>query len=97
MYDDSIYSEYLQTNHGILLPKDFWSKPETKWSDRMKQVLLDAGKLWDEKKKQEIKKKVAELVKINSSIALNEHRRLPFDNLKQKLEQLVNKENNDRH
>lgn len=85
MYEESLYQSSLQAKYGvsILSPK---FKGNDKWSERMKETFRHQGKPWSDQIEAAVKSDIAELVETNPAIALNQHKRDPFEALVTALE-----------
>jgi putative ATP-dependent endonuclease of OLD family len=85
LYEEKLYSPMLQANYGVstMSPK-FHSN--NKWSDRVRDIFKQQGKTWSDAIKVKIKAQVADLIELNASKALNQHKRGPFDALVKALE-----------
>ena len=88
IYNDTLYKDFLQTKYSIALPKNFW-KNKHKWSDRIKEIFISSGKIFDENEEKKLKVEIAELVKENTEMVVNEHRGNSFNILKENLENLI--------
>ena len=91
-FEDSLqldtYKQTVLDEFGVNLdsPKFRGNK---KWSDRVRDVFLDQGKLWNDKTESQVKYAVANSVKRNPANALNPHKRNSIDALVTSLEELI--------
>lgn len=90
MINKDLYRQKMLDEFGIeLRPATF--NNASKWSDRMRNTFLSQGKQWSKSISQKAKYIVAELVKDNPGIALNEHKKTSFDALLNAIEGKLNK------
>jgi AAA15 family ATPase/GTPase/5S rRNA maturation endonuclease (ribonuclease M5) len=64
-------------------------KGNAKWSDRLKNVFLSQGVLWNEQIEKKVKLTVAESIPADANIALNEHKRGSIDALVSAVENML--------
>ena len=83
VYEDALFDEFGVT---IRPPKFRGNK---KWSDRVKAVFLSQGKPWNNRIESTVKYVVANSVRENPSIALNQHKRSSIDALVLSLESQI--------
>lgn len=86
--NSQIYLNSIKEVYGVDLNSPKF-KGNKKWSDRVRDVFLSCGKLWDDRTEKEVKLTVAECVKNNPHQALNQHFRGPIDFLSVSLEQMI--------
>jgi len=85
LYEESLYSSMIQIKYGVstLSPK---FKGTDKWSNRLRETFKQHGKPWSGQVEAKVKAEIAELVEMNPTTALNQHKRSSFDALVQSLE-----------
>jgi predicted ATP-dependent endonuclease of OLD family len=87
-YELEIYRHQIIDEFGVDLNSSKF-KNNNKWSDRVKNVFLDQGKLWNEKVESNVKYVVAKAVSQKPKDALNKHKRNSIDALVKTLELMV--------
>ena len=86
--DLSVYKEDIENTYGVSLnTPDF--RTNNKWSDRIRKVFENQGKLWNDNIEAQIKHTVALSVSKNPRIALNSHKRNSIDALVDILERKI--------
>ncbi|MBK8690397.1 MAG: hypothetical protein IPN24_19010 [Betaproteobacteria bacterium] len=80
MLDEALYADFIKNRYGASLASPKF-KGKKKWSDRVKAAFEHQGKVWSTKLEAQIKSEVADLIAGNPSVALNLHKRGPFDGL----------------
>ena len=85
LYKESLYSSMIQIKYGVstLSPK---FKGTEKWSNRLRDTFKQQGKPWSEQIEAKVKSDIADLVELNPTAALNQHKRSSFDALAVALE-----------
>jgi NADPH-dependent 7-cyano-7-deazaguanine reductase QueF-like protein len=85
IFEESLYSSMIQNKYGVstLSPK---FKGTDKWSNRLRETFKHHGKPWSEQIEAKVKADLAELVEMNPTTALNQHKRSSFDTLAKALE-----------
>lgn len=86
--DSSVYQENILNTYGVELTGAAF-KENKKWSERMKAVFQEQGKLWSDDVEKELKKLVAEAVAVNHKNALHPYKRASIDALVTDLERLI--------
>ncbi len=86
--DVSVYEDALLEEFGVTIRSPKF-RSNKKWSDRAKAVFIDQGKPWNKKVESKVKYIVANSVKNNPAIALNEHKRNSIDALVLSLESQI--------
>lgn len=87
-YKLDVYKEQIIEKFGVDLNSPKF-RNNKKWSDRVRNVFLDQGKLWNDSVELDVKYVVAEAVSKKPQDALNEHKRNSIDALVQTLENMV--------
>jgi putative ATP-dependent endonuclease of OLD family len=80
MLDPTLYEAMLMTSYRVSVQHPKF-KGRSKWSDRLGEVFRQLGKPWNDRVKEEVKRRVSEMVVDNPSAALHSHRRSSFDAL----------------
>jgi putative ATP-dependent endonuclease of the OLD family len=96
LYDSNIYKKTVENIYGITLETAKFHSAK-KWSDRMRDVFVQQGKDWNDRVKQELKNKVAEVVEHNTTVSLNENKRSSFDALVRAIETKLSQYSNRGH
>ncbi len=86
LYNETLYSPLLKNKYGVSTEAPQF-KGNRKWSDRMRLIFKNQGKLWTDNVEMKVKGDIAELVEGNPSSAVNQHHRGPIDSLITALEQ----------
>ena len=86
----NLYLKEFKEKYGVDLNNKKFENNK-KWSDRVREVFLSNGKKWDQKLESEVKYTVANCVKKNPSVALNEYKRSAIDALAYSLENLISR------
>jgi len=85
LYDSALYAQMInQVYHVTLTAPEFRSA--YKWSERMSRTFRRQGKRWDDRLKQEIKGKIADIVASSPERAILPARKSVFDGLIRSLE-----------
>ena len=84
----SVYKEKIDDVFGVKLDHPKF-RNNLKWSDRIKNVFLTQGKLWDDRIEHDVKRVVSECVAKNPETSLNIHKKHSLDALVLALENLV--------
>lgn len=91
LLNPDVYSEMLLNAYRVPISHPKF-KGRGKWSERLGEVFKHLGKPWNDSVKEQVKRKVSDLVAANPSVALQPHRRNSFDGLvaglKQRLEEI---------
>ncbi len=86
--DINVYKEELENTYGISLnSSDF--RNNNKWSDRIKKIFENQGKLWNDNIEAQVKHTVALSVSKKPKNALNSHKRNSIDALVEILERKI--------
>jgi energy-coupling factor transporter ATP-binding protein EcfA2 len=85
LYDPAFYAELVKNLYRVSLETPQFKKNK-KWSERMRDVFKNQGKLWDDRAAADLKAKIAEAVRLDPSSALHEERRASFNGLVSTLE-----------
>jgi hypothetical protein len=80
LYDVEFYKQFVSDTYGVSLDSPRF-KGKDKWSIRMGKTFAGQGKPWNDKLKNEVKMRIAQLVAANPDVALNPHTRESFDAL----------------
>lgn len=80
LLDETLYEEMLKNVYRVSLAHPKF-KGKGKWSERMGEAFRGQGKIWNDRTKEEVKRKIVELVEAAPEKALHAQRRAPFDSL----------------
>ncbi|MFP7755679.1 ATP-dependent nuclease [Thermodesulfobacteriota bacterium B35] len=80
MVNKDLYRQKILDKYGVKLSPATFNN-SLKWSDRMRNTFLAQGKQWNKSISQKVKYIVAESIKDNPGVALNEHKKTSFDAL----------------
>jgi energy-coupling factor transporter ATP-binding protein EcfA2 len=86
MYDPNPYRKAIESRYGISFDSPKF-KNDKKWSDRMRDVFKQQGKLWNETVGKQVKEEIAGIVAANPGQSLLQQKRGAFDALVTALEQ----------
>jgi hypothetical protein len=81
LYEFSLYKDLIWSHFRVGLDGNKKFKSNKKWSDRLGDAFIAAGKPWNEAVEMEVKSKVASAVAANPSIAVNLHKKEVIENL----------------
>ncbi|MFT7399062.1 MAG: putative ATP-dependent endonuclease of OLD family [Rheinheimera aquimaris] len=84
----AVYSDEVLNEFGVDLTTNAF-KGNRKWSDRVRDVFLTEGKLWNDKVESQVKYTVANAVRKSPATALNIHKRNSIDALVRSLESML--------
>ena len=87
VYKDAILNEF-----GVDISSSKF-RGGNKWSDRIKAVFEDHGKIWNDQEKMKVKYCVAQCIKNNPQKCLHEHNRNSIDALVKSLERMLSEDN----
>lgn len=85
LYSPDFYAQLLMTKYRVAVSGSAFAG-RAKWSDRLKALFKQHGKVWDDRVKSEVKREVAQLVSADPANALHPARRSAFDALTSTLE-----------
>lgn len=83
-----VYKTSLESTFWIQIDTETFKRP-VKWSNKMKEIFLSQGKIWDSNVEWEVKEEVAKCVERQPTIALKPHEMGIFQSLLNSLEKLI--------
>jgi len=86
MLDLAVYAPSINQQFGVNLDQPRFRHTRSKWSDRVSELFLLSGKMWNKSEKMKVKRVVVDACVAQGISSLNAHKRGPIDTLVASLE-----------